>query len=471
MSRLQPTKYRHALGLFIILWLTHMVWAGAQASTSTESTRINIAENTRVNANYGVMSNHQSRTTRHYTGKKISLSLQEIDVRAALQNIADIVGINMVVADNVTGQITLQLDHIPWDQALDIILQSQGLGMRRVGNVINIAPLAWIAKREQTRTKAYQATHDPAPLQTQIIQIHYADADNIATLIQASKGPTPLLSKRGHLSVDPRTNRLVVTDTATNMHAIQRIIDQLDIPVRQVLIEARIVVANRGFSRELGVTQSVQDMGRTNAPKGSSTYNTQTGYTINLPVTNPAGIVATSIISNTFSLNLALSALESENRGEIISAPRVITIDGQQAIIQQGKEVPYTTQQGSDDPATTQFKKVLLNLTVTPHVTPNKHVLLEMALTQDNISGYTPTGEPVIDTRRVQTQVLVASGNTVVLGGIYQQRHSNSESQVPLLGDIPLLGPLFSRTQRQHEKLELLLFITPTILQATLTSR
>lgn len=406
-----------------------------------------------------------------FTGEKISLSFQKIDIRAVLQIIADVADINLVVSNNVSGQVTLRLENIPWDQALHIVLQSQGLGMRRVANVINIAPLVQITQRERAELNAYQATRNLAPLQSEIIQINYAKAANIAALIQSGSEKTAMLSKRGRVTVDKRTNSLLITDTAARINNIRRVIKRFDVPVRQVLIEARIVVANRGFSRELGVTQSVNDSSAITLPNINGTYSTGAGYTINLPVANAAGTIATSIIGNSFNLNLALSAMESENRGQIMSAPRVITTDGQQAIIEQGQKVPYTTQQGNDAPATTEFKEVVLNLTVTPHITPDEHVLLELNLTQDSVRGFATTGEPIIDTRSLQTQVLVSNGNTVVLGGIYQQRNSNSESQVPFLGDVPIVGVLFSKTKRQHSKRELLLFITPRILPQTLTAR
>ena len=403
-----------------------------------------------------------------FTGKKISLSFQKIDVRSVLQIIADVANVNMVVSDNVSGQITLQLDDVPWDQALNIILKSQGLGMRRIGNVINVAPLAQIAQRKKAEQEANQATENAVPLQSQIIQINYADAAEIAKLIRdTGSGQTAMISDRGQVSVDQRTNSLLVTDTEAKLQVIRQVVSRLDIPVRQVLIESRIVVANRDFSRELGVTQEVTR--GSDASTGTASELNNNGFTVNLPVAQPAGTLTASIISNTFSLNLALSAMETENEGEIISSPRVITTDGQQALIKQGQEVPYTTQQGRDNPATTEFKEVVLELNVTPHITPDEHVLLDMDLTQDNVNGYSPNGEPVIDTRNVKTQVLVDDGNTVVLGGIYQQQNNNTRNKVPILGDLPLVGALFSGSQRQRKKQELLIFITPEILQETLT--
>jgi len=398
-----------------------------------------------------------------FSGEEISLSFQRIDVRAVLQIIADIADVNMVVADNVAGEVTLELKDVPWDQALNIILRTQGLGMRQIGNVISVAPLEQIAKRENAEQAAKKATENADPLQSEIIQINFAKAEEIAALLSSDSGKeSSMLSDRGRVTVDQRTNSLLVNETAERLQEIRRVIANLDIPIRQVQIEARIVVANRGFSRELGLIS--QSPHYRHGSSGNESI-TDAGYTINLP----SGTLGASILRGNFSLDLLLSALETEDRGEIISSPRVITTDGQDAIISQGQEVPYTTQQGRDNPATTEFKEVVLELDVTPHITPNDHVLLDMELTQDNVNGYTPSGEPVIDTRNVKTQVLVDNGNTVVLGGIYQHEDTNSRSKVPFLGDLPLVGVLFSHRQRALKKLELLIFITPEILQETLT--
>lgn len=412
----------------------------------------------------------QKQVKPEFTGEELSLSFQKIDIRSVLQIIAEVAGVNMVVSDSVQGQITLQLENVPWDQALNVILRTQGLGMLRIGNVVTVAPLNEIIQRKNAMRAAQEAAEKAVPLQSRIIQINYAEAGDIASLLKSGTGETALLSERGRVSVDDRTNSLLVTDTAANLQEIRRVINELDVPIRQVLIEARIVVANRSFSRSLGVTASGNDLAAIESSTGGN-YLVNTGFTVNLPIAGAAGTLTTSIIGDTFSLDLALQALETENRGEIISAPRVITTDGKEAVIEQGQEVPFTTQQGNDSPATTSFKEVVLNLTVTPHITPNEHVLLQMELTQDNVSGRTALGEPIIDTRSLTTQVLVDNGNTVVLGGIYQRKETTTENQIPFLGDLPLIGPLFSNTSRQHEKLELLIFITPTILQETLTER
>lgn len=404
----------------------------------------------------------------NYTGKKISLSFQKMDIRSVLQIIAKVADVNMVVADNVAGTVTLRLQDVPWDQALQLVLSSHGLGMEQVGNVMKIAPLGQIAERQQAELTAYKATHDLTPLRTEIVQINYARATDIATVIQSGEGKTAMLSERGRVTVDARTNSLLITDTPKRIIGIKQIILQLDNPVRQVLVEARIVEANRGFSRDLGVTMAGTTDSSTGVPVVGG-FQDESGFTINLPASASAGSLVTSIISDTFSLDLALNAMESENRGEIISAPRVITTDGQQAVIEQGTEIPYTTIQ-DDGQTDVEFKEVLLNLTVTPHITPNEHVLLNMELTQDTIADFSVKGEPAIATRRLQTQVLVDNGDTVVLGGIFKQQKRNDKSQIPILGDAPIIGPLFSNTSRSRSQRELLLFITPNILQKTLTS-
>lgn len=409
-----------------------------------------------------------------FTGEEISLSFQKVDIRAVLQIIADVAGVNMVVSESVKGQITLQLDNVPWDQALNIIMRSEGLGMLRIGNVITIAPLKEITQRKKARRAAQEATQKAAPLQSRIIQINYADAGDIADLIKGGSNgggnegddDNSLLSDRGQVSVDARTNSLLITDTAAKIQEIRRLIAEVDIPVRQVLIESRLVIANRGFSRALGVTHS-KDVASQGSP-GSNSFLENTGYTVNLPIGGPTGTLTTSIIGDNFSLDLTLQAMEVENRGKVISTPRLITTDGQEALIEQGQKIPYTTVD-EDGQSDTEFKEAVLNLTVTPHITPDGHVLLEISLTQDSIGGRTVEGEPVIDTRSLQTQVLVDNGNTVVLGGIYQKKNNRTVNSVPFLSDIPLIGTLFTSTTTKRKKLEVLIFITPKILRETLT--
>ncbi|WP_245965400.1 type IV pilus secretin PilQ [Salinisphaera orenii] len=420
-----------------------------------------------------------------YTGEKISLSFQSVDVRAVLQIIADVADVNMVVSDSVTGNMALRLEEVPWDQALDIIMNAKGLGMRRENNVISVAPLAEIAAREQAELAARQATRNLAPLRSEIIQINYARAADIANILRAGRaengngnaatGETggrdvSFLSARGQVTVDDRTNSLLINETREKIDDIRRLVARLDIPVRQVLIESRIVVANRNFSRNLGVSSSAIDNAAYESATGGN-YLVDSGYSVELPVSNPAGIITTSIISDTFNLDLALSALESENRGDIISAPRVITADGQEANIEQGEEIPYleATEQGT---ATTQFKKAVLSLKVTPQITPNDRIIMSLDVSQDSRGQDAPVqgggSAPAIDTRSIQTQVLVKDGETVVLGGIYEQENRDVTDRVPLLGELPLVGALFRGTERQRDKRELLLFVTPKILKESL---
>ncbi|MES1935314.1 type IV pilus secretin PilQ [Salinisphaera hydrothermalis] len=438
-----------------------------------------------------------------YNGKKISLSFQNIDIRSVLQIIADVANVNMVVSDSVSGTIALQLQDVPWDQALDIILNAKGLGMTRTNNVITVAPLTEIANREKAKAAAREATNDLAPLHSEIIQINYARASDIANILQSDTASratpggsggasgaaaTPvaaggagndqsLLSPRGHVTVDDRTNSLLVTDTREKLDQIRSLIDRLDIPVRQVLIESRIVIANRDFTRNLGVSQTGVDNSHLNnalnaQSSGSlgSAYNANnSGYSVSLPATNATSLLATSIITDTFSLNLELSAMESENNGEIISSPRVITADGQEANIEQGQEIPYQSgTTGSNQGTSVQFKKAVLSLNVTPKITPNKKVIMNLKVTQDSVGKYVPTAEggsvPSIDTRSLTTQVLVDNGDTVVLGGIFEQTNRDTTNGVPFVSKIPLLGSLFKGHSRQRDKQELLIFVTPKIL-------
>ncbi|MDA3921318.1 MAG: type IV pilus secretin PilQ [Salinisphaera sp.] len=436
-----------------------------------------------------------------YTGKKISLSFQGIDVRKVLQIIADVANVNMVVSDSVSGTMALRLEHVPWDQALDIILNAKGLGMQRQNNVITVAPLPEIAAREQAQLVARKATSDLAPLHSEIMQINYAQAASMAALLKSdsptsapSGGPVPaggapggsintgggdnstsLLSDRGHVTVDSRTNSLLVTDTRENLDRIRRIIHRLDIPVRQVLIQSRIVIANRDFTRNLGVSQTgVGKSSLTNAINNG--FNgSNNGYSVSLPATGATSLLSGSIITDTFSLNLELSAMETENRGEIISSPRVITADGQEATIEQGREIPYQQgSQGSNAGTSVSFKKAVLSLDATPKITPDNKVQMSLKVTQDSVGAYVPTSNggsvPSIDTRSLTTNILVNDGDTVVLGGVFEQTNNDQSSGVPFIKDIPLVGRLFSGIQRSKNKRELLIFVTPRILRDTLTA-
>lgn len=407
-----------------------------------------------------------------YTGDRISLSFQNVDVRALLQIIADVADVNMVVSDKVQGTMALRLEDVPWDQALDIILDAQGLGMQREGNVITVAPLADIAARREAQQEAQKATEQLAPLRSEIIQINYARASNFASLLKS--GDVSLLSERGQVAVDERTNTLLISETASKLQEIRRLIDRLDIPVRQVLIESRIVVANREFSRDIGVSAEAQDQAVIGGGAVGGDKDVDSGFTVNLPVANAAGSISTSIIGSSFNLDLALSALETEQRGEIVSSPRVITANGKEARIDQGVEIPYL-EAASSGAATVQFKEAVLSLTVTPQITPDDRVVMDLLVTQDtqgqsvNVQGGGQV--PSINTRSLATQVLIDDGETVVLGGIYEQEDRDTYNQVPVLGDVPLLGALFRTTGKQRDKRELLLFITPKILKEGMTLR
>ena len=411
-----------------------------------------------------------------YTGERLSLNFQDIEVRAVLQLLADFTGLNVVVSDSVGGTLTLRLKNIPWDQALDIILQTEGLGQRRNGNVIFIAPQQEIAQREQQELQARQQKEELAPLRTEYIQINYAKASELASIMQ-SEG-TSLLSDRASVTVDARTNTLLVRDTSSNLEQARQLVSRLDVPVRQVLIESRIVVANEDFNRELGVrfgvsgnstseTAAVTSDGTTAgdlATGATATPNTS-GYNVDLPVTNPAGSIGLALAELPFGslLQLELSAMQAEGRGEIISTPRVITSNQSEAVIEQGVEIPY--QEASSSGATSvSFKKAVLSLTVTPQITPDDRLIMDLAITRDSV-GQIFANVPSIDTRELQTQVLVDNGETVVLGGIYEQDKNNTVNRVPFFSDLPVVGTLFESTIRENDKSELLVFVTPKIVK------
>jgi len=407
-----------------------------------------------------------------YTGERISLSFQNVDVRALLQIIADVADVNMVVSDTVSGTMALRLENVPWDQALDIILSSKGLGKRRDGNVIMVAPLEEIAAREQAELEAQQATTNLAPLRSEIIQVNYARAADLASLIQS--GEISLLSERGHVTVDQRTNKLLVQDTREKLGEIRSLIERLDIPVRQVLIESRIVVANEDFSRDLGVSAGAAE-GTDFVSSGElGDENIQGDFSVDLPISPAAGTLSTTIIGDDFNLELALSALQAEEKGEIISRPRVITADGQEAEINQGREIPFL-EAASSGAATISFKDAELSLQVTPQITPDDRILMDLTVTQDavgdpvNVQGGGQV--PSIDTRSISTKILVDNGETVVLGGIFEEDRRTSSTKVPVLGDLPLLGFLFRSTQRTADKRELLIFISPRVISEELRSR
>ncbi len=412
-----------------------------------------------------------------YTGERLSLNFQDIEVRSVLQLLADFTGLNVVVSDSVSGTLTLRLKNVPWDQALDIILRTEGLGQRRNGNVIFIAPQQEIAQREQQRLEAEKQKEELAPLRTEFIQINYAKASELAAIMQ-SEGAS-LLSERASVSVDERTNTLLINATGDNLESARRLVTRLDVPVRQVLIESRIVVASDDFNRELGVRFGVSGSssddeaaisGSSAGASGTVGQNPSTAptvgdFNVNLPVTGAAGSIGLALAELPFGslLELELSALEAEGRGEIISTPRVITANQSEAVIEQGVEIPF--QEASSSGATsTSFKKAVLSLTVTPQITPDGRVIMDLAITRDSV-GQIFNGVPSIDTREIQTQTLVDNGETVVLGGIYERDENNQVTRVPFFGDLPVVGNLFRNRIRSTDKSELLVFVTPKIVK------
>ncbi|MGI8739494.1 MAG: type IV pilus secretin PilQ [Gammaproteobacteria bacterium] len=421
-----------------------------------------------------------------YTGERLSLNFQDIEIRSVLQLIADFTGLNIVVSDGVAGNLTLRLKNVPWDQALDIILKTKGLDVRRTGNVMLVAPAEEIAAREKLELEAQQQVSELAPVSSEFVQINYARAADIAALLKAPENS--LLSERGNVSVDTRTNALLVQDTAAKLGEVRRLVDRLDIPVRQVLIESRIVIASDNFSKELGVrfgASSLDDDGSTStAVSGSLDGASQLindddlqlndRLNVNLPVANPAGSIGIALAKLPFGtlLELELSAAQAESRAEIVSTPKVITSNQNTARIEQGVEIPYQTGGGVGTAPTTEFKKAVLSLNVTPQITPDDRIIMDLAVSNDTVGQLVPSGlggtQPSIDTRSVETQVLVDNGQTVVLGGVYEQRQTRSASRVPFLSDIPLLGRLFRSDRNSSDKAELLIFVTPRVISDSL---
>lgn len=397
-----------------------------------------------------------------YVGERLSLMFQDIEVRAVLQIIAQHTGLNLVASDTVRGNLTLRLQNVPWDQALDIILKTKGLDKRIDGNVMLVAPAQEIAAREKAELEASKQVAELAPLRTELIQVNYAKASEIAALIKAKENS--LLTDRGSVTVDERTNSLLVHDTADTLEDIRDLTNKLDVPVRQVQIESRIVTASSGWTEELGVSWSTANLANdqvtgTRDPELTDTLN------VSLPIASRAGSFGISYanLSRDLLLDLELSALENENMGEVIASPRVITANQKEAMIEAGEEIPFQNATSSGATAV-QFKKAVLSLTVTPQITPDDRIILDLTVTQDTRGEDTVSG-PAINTQQVTTQVLVDNGQTVVLGGIYQQRTNRDVTKVPLLGDIPWLGWLFSTQSDVKAKQELLIFVTPKILK------
>lgn len=417
-----------------------------------------------------------------YTGERLSLNFQDIEVRSVLQLIADFTNLNVVVSDTVSGKLTLRLKNVPWDQALDIILDSKGLAQRKSGNVLLIAPTEEIATREKLEMEAMAQVQELAPLRSEYIQVNYAKAEDLAALLAGDKGSGGLLSERGRVSIDQRTNTLLVQDTTEKLQEIRSLVVRLDIPIRQVLIESRIVIATDDFNKELGVRfgtlrSTIEDgsdgsviTGNQNALvnylNGDDVEITDT-LNVNLPTSEPTGSLSLALARLPFGtlLHLELSALQAEGRGEVISTPRVITANQKEAFIEQGVEIPYE-QSTSSGATAIAFKKAVLSLKVTPQITPDDRIIMDLAVNNDTVGELFGIRQiPSIDTREVQTQVLVNNGETIVLGGVFEQVKRDQVSKVPFFGNLPGIGGLFRRSTRTDDKSELLIFVTPKIVR------
>jgi type IV pilus assembly protein PilQ len=464
-----------------------------------------------------------------YKGEKLSLNFQNVEVRSVLQVIADFTGLNIITSDTVTGSLTLRLKDIPWDQALDIILQTKGLDMRKNGNVVLIAPREELALKEKQQLEAQIQIASLEPLISESFQLNYIKASDLQHLITTNRqqmygagagqtattgGQGSILSQRGVAMVDPRSNILFVQDTAAVLEEVRKIIRQIDTSIRQVMIEARIVIASDIFSRQLGVRFGQQTGFTLNNKKyaggssgslstqpvvscsgGTCTRDTRTqtpfelasgtasaGYSdspqlnVNLPVPNAAGQLALTLINlgSGNLINLELSALEADARGKVVSSPRVVTADNGKANIEQGTEIPYVTPGSANSPATVQFKKAVLRLEVTPQITPDNRIIMLVEIRKDSVGQYVQLGGgfavPSIDTKSVVTQIHVGNGDTAVIGGIYEEEIRNDVTQVPFLGNLPLLGYLFKQTGTSTNKTELLIFLTPRIVKESVTA-
>lgn len=439
-----------------------------------------------------------------FVGDKLSLDFQDIEVRAVLQIIADFTNLNLVASDTVGGRITLRLQSVPWDQALDLVLKTKGLDKRLVGNVMMVAPAAEIAERERREIETKKQLEELAPLRTEYIRVRYANARDMFNLFTSgskrkesagnSEGgrsgsltTDSVLSDRGSGTVDERTNSIIITDTADRIEAFKRLVEQIDIPIRQVMIEARIVVANNNFQRELGIRwggasadtdgdrtvevigsqAGLQGQGPSGFFNGTGPLNLTQANMVNLATTGtPAGSAAIGVLTDNTYLDMELTALENSGYAEIVSQPKVITSDKQTASIRSGQEIAY--QEASASGATsTSFKEAVLLLEVTPQITPDDRIIMDLSVSKDALSEIV-NGVPTIDVTRLDTKVLVNNGQTVVLGGVFSLDSTKTESKVPVLGDIPYLGRLFKRTLNRTDKSELLIFITPRLLAESL---
>ena len=475
-----------------------------------------------------------------FNGERLTLNFQNIEVRSVLQIIAEFTSINLVASDTVTGSITLRLDNVPWDQALEIILKAKGLDKRQEGNVLMVAPSAEIAEQERLQVEANKQLQELAPLETAFVRIKYADAREVFELFTATRteagqaggggrdgnATNTILSERGSAIVDERTNTIILTDTEDKINEFRRLIGEIDVPIKQVLIEARIVIANTDFKKELGATWGLAGIDKLAGDTTSSAFGDRTlgfsgrrsgltpgsgvkesftysadeierddgidgiagtaddvttytrnydfgfGYSlaVDLGVSNPTGSFSLGYLTDNFLIDLELSALESDGFGEIVSQPKVLTGDKQQAVIKSCTEIAY--QKATSSGATSiEFKEAVLQLEVTPQITPDNRIIMDLLVSQDSVGAFTPTGEPSIDITQIKTQALVGNGQTLVLGGIFQTEEVKGVDKVPVLGDIPFLGRLFRNDLRNVEKREILIFITPKIIDDNLLDR
>ncbi|EAR61416.1 type IV pilus secretin PilQ [Neptuniibacter caesariensis] len=414
-----------------------------------------------------------------FTGEKIDLNFQNVELRSVLQIIAEVAELNLVVSDTVGGNITLRLKNVPWDQALDIILKTKGLDQRTVGNVLLIAPAAEIAERERQELESSKQVEQLAPLRTEFIQVDYRKASEMMSTIQEAK----MVSERGFVMADDETNVLMVRETATALRDIRNILKKFDVEVEQVLVEARLVNATSNVTKDLGVKWGFGyndvDNGKgwivDNSIGNVNFGNTTAGNTSNLMVDLGASVTSPGTIAIGFKpgasslLALELSALETDGKAEIVSQPKVLTTNGKQAKIESGSEIPYQTVE--DGEVSIEFKDVVLSLDVTPRINPGDRIAMDLLITQDSIGQVLPNGEISIDNNELQTTVVVPDGQTIVLGGVFKNETSETINKVPLLGDLPIMGPLFRNKENQAEKTELLIFITPKLVRNSLTAQ
>jgi len=422
-----------------------------------------------------------------FKGDLLDLNFQDIEVRDVLELIADFKSLNLVASDSVQGTITLNLNNVPWDQALDIIMRSKGLDMRKQGNILLIAPIEEIAERERKEVESKRKLEELAPLETYVARIKYAEAKEIYKFFNAPRaqvnsgdqqrsggqgghGSTfSILSERGSAIVDERTNTIILTDIGDKIDEFKRLLARIDIPVKQVLIEARIVKAESDFRKELGASWGLAGSDQVDFSLGNSTNEILEGVlATDLGISNPKAAFSLSYLSSNLLIDLELSALEAGGFGEIVSQPKVLTADKRKASIKSGVEIPYQAVTNNGDASgavvETQFKEAVLQLEVTPQITPDNQVIMDILVKQDSVGSFTVNGEPAINVTEISTQALVGNGQTLVLGGIFQSEEVTGDEKVPVLGDLPLVGHLFKKQMRSKVKREILIFITPKII-------